>query len=39
MSRQKMRKKNIDAKVFKRTAKHIRKKNIEPKNMRGGIRL
>ncbi|UPW40911.1 hypothetical protein [Sigmofec virus UA08Rod_6125] len=39
MARQKMRKKNLDRKVFTRTAKHIRKKNLYPGNMRGGIRL
>lgn len=39
MARQKMRKKRLDNKVFARTAKHIRKKNIVPANMRGGIRL
>jgi hypothetical protein len=39
MSRQKMSKKGLDAKVFKRTARHIRKKNLIVENMRGGIRL
>ena len=39
MRRQKMRKKRLDQKVFTRTAKKIKKKNIVPKNMRGGIRL
>lgn len=39
MARQKMANKKLDAKVFKRTAKHIRKKNIIIENMRGGIRL
>ena len=38
MSRQKMKKKALDAKVFTRTAKRTRKKNIYPVNMRGGIR-
>lgn len=39
MARQKMKKKKLDAKVFRRTAKKIKKKNIIPANMRGGIRL
>lgn len=39
MARQKMRKKRLDNKVFSRTARKVRKKNIIPANMRGGIRL
>lgn len=39
MARQKMRKRALDKKVFARTAKRIRKKNLITKNMRGGIRL
>lgn len=39
MKRQKMRKKKLDRKIFTRTAKKIRKKNLTPSNMRGGIRL
>lgn len=38
MRRQRMRK-TRDKKVFTRTAKKIRRKNLQPKNMRGGIRL
>ena len=38
MRRQRMRK-TRDQKVFTRTAKKIRRKNLHPKNMRGGIRL
>ena len=37
--RQRMKNKRLDNKVFKRTAKRIRKKNLITKNMRGGIRL
>lgn len=39
MARQKMRKRRLDNKVFSRTARKVRKKNIIPANMRGGIRL
>ncbi|UPW36497.1 hypothetical protein [Peromfec virus RodF8_36] len=39
MRRQKMRHKKLDKKVFSRTAKKIKRKNLIPKNMRGGIRL
>ena len=38
MARQKMRK-GTDSKVFKRTARHVRKKNLISENTRGGIRL
>ena len=38
MSRQKMKKKKLDQKVFTRTAKTTRKKNLQPMNMRGGYR-
>ena len=38
MSRQKMKKKMLDKKVFTRTAKKVHKKNTIIKNMRGGIR-
>lgn len=31
--------KKIDAKIFRRTAAKTKKINIEPKAMRGGIRL
>lgn len=39
MRRQKMRNKARDNRVFARTAKHVRKKNLIVNNMRGGIRL
>lgn len=38
MARKRTRKK-IDKKIFKRTAKRVHKKNLIPKNMRGGIRI
>ena len=31
--------KKVDRKIFKRTAASTKKVNINPKNMRGGIRL
>lgn len=37
--RQKMRKRGLDAKVFRRTATHSKKININPTIYRGGIRL
>ena len=30
---------NVDEKIFKRTAASSKKINLEPSNMRGGIRL
>lgn len=38
MARKRTRKK-IDKKIFKRTAKRVHKKNLIPKNMRGGMRI
>ena len=38
MARKKV-KKNIDEKVFKHTAAKTKKINVDPKPMRGGIRL
>ncbi|WGL31318.1 hypothetical protein [Dipodfec virus UOA04_Rod_907] len=39
MRRQKMRKRRLDSRVFSHTARKVKKKNLIPKNMRGGIRL
>lgn len=39
MARQKMRKKGLDARVFRHTANKTHKKNLVDTNMRGGIRL
>lgn len=32
-------KKSVDRKIFKRTATQIKKENLYPQNMRGGIRM
>ena len=38
MSRRKVNK-AVDKKIFRRTASQIRKENLYPQNMRGGIRM
>lgn len=39
MKRHKTASKAVDEKIFKRTAAKSKKINLEPSNMRGGIRL
>ena len=39
MARKKMKNRQKDAKIFRRTASKSKKINIDPKIMRGGIRL